>query len=109
MLIETLAIWGCMPELTKGCVDMTNASSTYLSIALGAVVGALISWLVYALQKKSAARQEENLKRLNDLNENHDKILKLIQQFQKHQEGMLDQILRIDKKIDTAIERMDKE
>ncbi len=107
MMIDILAIWGCMPEITKNCVDMTNASSTYLSIAIGAVVGILISWLVYALQKMSAARQEENLKRLNDLNENHDRMLKLIQQFQKHQENMLEQILRMDKKIDAAIEKID--
>ena len=94
-----------MPEITKGCIDMTNASSTYLSIALGAVVGALISWLIFALQKKSSIKQEENLKRLNELNESHDRILRLIQQFQKHQEHLLDQILSMDKKIDSAIER----
>jgi uncharacterized membrane-anchored protein YhcB (DUF1043 family) len=107
MLIHTLAIWGCMPEITKGCIDMTNASSTYLSIAIGAVVGALIGWLIYALQKKSTIEQEENLKRLNELNESHDKVLKLIQQFQKHQEHILDQILSMDKKIDSAIEKKD--
>ena len=94
-----------MPEITNGCIDMTNASSTYLSIAVGAVVGALISWLVFALQKKSSIKQEENLQRLNELNESHDRILKLIQQFQKHQEHILDQILRMDKKIDYAIEK----
>ncbi len=105
MLINAIAIWGCMPEITKGCIDMTNASSTYLSIALGAVVGALISWFIFALQKKSSIKQEENLKRLNDLNESHDRILKLIQQFQKHQDHLLDQILSMDKKIDSAIEK----
>ena len=105
MLINAIAIWECMPKITKDCIDMTNASSAYLSIALGAVVGALISWLIYALQKKSSIKQEENLKRLNELNESHDKILKLIQQFQKHQEHLLDQILSMDKKIDSAIER----
>lgn len=105
MLIHILAIWGCMPEITNGCIDMTNASSTYLSIAVGAVVGALISWLVFALQKKSSIKQEENLQRLNELNESHDRILKLIQQFQKHQEHILDQILSMDKKIDYAIEK----
>jgi hypothetical protein len=47
MLFQILAIWGCMPEITKDCIDMTNASSTYLSIVLGALVGAVISWLVY--------------------------------------------------------------
>ncbi len=105
MLIHILAIWGCMPEITNGCIDMTNASSTYLSIAVGAVVGALISWLVFALQKKSSIKQEENLQRLNEMNESHDRILRLIQQFQKHQEHILDQILRMDKKIDSAIEK----
>lgn len=84
---------------------MTNASSTYLSIAIGAVVGALISWLVYALQKKSAVKQDENLKKLKELDERHDTILKLIQDFQKHQEDLLQQILSLDKKIDSIIER----
>jgi hypothetical protein len=78
-LNNTIAPWGCTPEITKGCIDMTNASSTYLSIAIGAVVGALISWLVYALQKKSAVKQDENLKKLKELDERHDTILKLIQ------------------------------
>ena len=101
----TVAPWGCTPEFTKGCIDMTNASSTYLSIAIGAVVGAFISWLVYALQKKSTIKQEENLKRLKELDERHDTILELIQQFQKHQEKLLDQILSLDKKIDAAVEK----
>jgi len=105
IMIHILAIWGCMPEITNGCMDMTNASSTYLSIAVGGVVGALISWLVFHLQKKSTNKQEENLQRLNELNESHDRILKLIQQFQKHQERMLDQILSMDKKIDSSIEK----
>ena len=84
---------------------MTNASSTYLSIAIGAVVGALISWLVYALQKRSTLKQDENLKRLRELDERHDNILNLIQHFQKHQEKLLEQILGMEKKIDSLIER----
>lgn len=104
-LNQTLAPWGCTPEITKGCVDMTNASSTYLSIAIGAVVGALISWLVYALQKRSTVKQDENLKRLKELDERHDNILNLIQHFQKHQETLLEQILGLEKKIDSLIEK----
>ena len=105
ILNNTIAPWGCTPEITKGCIDMTNASSTYLSIAIGAVVGALISWLVYAMQKKSTIKQDEHLTRLNELDERHDTILKLIQDFQKHQEKLLQQILSLDKKIDSVIER----
>ena len=102
---QTVAPWGCTPEITRGCIDMTNASSTYLSIAIGAVVGALISWLVYALQKRSTVKQDENLKRLKELDERHDNILNIIQQFQKHQEKLLEQILGLEKKIDSLIER----
>ena len=57
MVFLILALWGCMPEITKDCIDMTNASSTYLSITLGAVVGGLISWWVYKIQKKTTAKQ----------------------------------------------------
>ena len=105
ILNHTVAPWGCTPEITKGCIDMTNASSTYLSIGIGAVVGALISWLVYALQKRSTIKQDENLKRLRELDERHDNILNLIQHFQKHQEKLLEQILGMEKKIDSLIER----
>lgn len=102
---QTVAPWGCTPEITPGCIDMTNASSTYLSIAIGAVVGAIISWLVYALQKRATVKQDENLKRLKELDERHDNILSLIQHFQKHQEKLLEQILGMEKKIDSLIER----
>ena len=47
VLFQILAVWGCMPEIMKDCADMTNASSTYLSIALGAMIGVGISWWVY--------------------------------------------------------------
>ena len=82
MLLQILALWGCMPEIARDCVDMTNASSTYLSIALGAIVGAVISWWIYNMQKKTSVKQDETLRRINELEESHDKVLKSIQQFQ---------------------------
>ena len=84
-------------------MDMTNASSTYLSIAIGAVVGALISWWVYKIQKNNTFKQEETLRRINDIEESHDKVLKSIEQFQNHQERVLSEILTLDKKIDAII------
>jgi hypothetical protein len=59
MVLPVLVDWGCMPEITRGCVDMTNASSTYLSIVIGAVVGALITWWVYKIQKNTTMTQEK--------------------------------------------------
>jgi septal ring factor EnvC (AmiA/AmiB activator) len=105
MLLQILALWGCMPEITRDCVDMTNASSTYLSIALGAMVGAVISWWIYNMQKKTSVKQDETLRRISELEENHGKVLKSIQHFQKHQDKLLSQILNLDKKIDTIIEK----
>ena len=104
MIVQTLALWGCIPEITRDCVDMTNASSTYLSIALGAIVGGLISWWVYKIQKKTTAKQDETLRGLNDLEESHDKVLKSIQHFQQHQERILDKVLSLECKIDAMME-----
>jgi uncharacterized membrane protein len=103
LVIPILVIWGCVPEITRGCLDMTNASSTYLSIAIGAIVGALISWWIYKIQKNTAFKQEETLRRINDIEESHDKVLKSIEQFQNHQERVLIEILTLDKKIDAII------
>jgi hypothetical protein len=108
MLLQILALWGCTPEITRDCVDMTNASSTYLSIALGAIIGTVISWWIYNMQKKTSVKQDETLRRISELDENHDKVLKSIQQFQKNQDKFLSQILSLDKKIDVIIEREDR-
>jgi uncharacterized membrane protein len=104
MVLPILVVWGCMPEITHSCVDMTNASSTYLSITIGAVVGALISLWLYKIQKNTTIKQEETLRLIKDIEESHDKVLKSIEQFQNHQELVLNEILRLDKKIDDIVE-----
>jgi hypothetical protein len=38
MILPIHFIWGFIPEIERGFLDMTNASNTYLSIAIGAVV-----------------------------------------------------------------------
>src|SRR5918999_4433685 len=65
MLLSALALWGCVPELRKNCVDMTNASSMYVSLGLGAIIGAVISWWIYNIQKKTSMKQDETLRRIN--------------------------------------------
>jgi phosphate/sulfate permease len=104
MILQALAPWGCIPEITRGCIDMTNASSTYLSIALGAIVGGLIAWWVYKIQKKTTVKQDETLRRIDDLEESHDKVLKSIQHFQQHQERLLNKILSLEDKINAIVE-----
>jgi hypothetical protein len=104
MIFQTLALWGCMPEITRDCIDMTNASSTYISIALGAIVGGLISWWVFKIQKKTTAKQDETLRRIDNLEESHDRALKSIQYIQEHQERLMEKILSLEIKIDSIIE-----
>lgn len=104
MWFEILALWGCIPELSKDCIDMTNTSSTYLSILIGAVIGAVVSWWVYNRQKKTSDKQDDVLQRVKELEESHDKVLKSIQEFESHHEKILANILNLENKIDTIIE-----
>ena len=83
---------------------MTNASSMYVSLGLGAIIGAVISWRIYNIQKKTSMKQDETLRRINELEESHDRVLDSIQYFQQHQEKILNKILRLDKKIDTIVD-----
>jgi uncharacterized membrane protein YgaE (UPF0421/DUF939 family) len=106
MWFEILAIWGCIPELSKDCIDMTNTSSTYLSILIGAVIGAVVSWWVYNRQKKTSDKQDDVLRRVKELEESHDKALKSIQEFESHHEKILTNILNLENKIDTVIEAL---
>lgn len=108
MVFQIVAPWGCIPEITKGCVDMTNASSTYLSIVLGALLGVVIAWWIYKIQKKTTMKQDETLRRIDDVEESHYKVLKSMQHIQKHQDRLLKEILNLDRKIDAAIEKENK-
>lgn len=112
MVFPILALWGCIPEITKGCIDMTNASSTYLSIVLGALLGVVIAWWIYKIQKKTTMKQDETLRRIDKLEESHYKVLEShykvlesMQYVQKHQERLLREILNLDRKIDAMIEK----
>ena len=101
-------IWGCIPEITKNCQDMTNASSTYLGIAGGAIIGAIVSWWVYNRQKKTADMQDSALNRIKELDESHDRILKKLDDFDTRHETTLDTITELSKKIDSIIEKQEK-
>jgi hypothetical protein len=81
MWLSILAIWGCMPEITKDCVDMTNSSSAYLGIAGGIVIGAVISWWIYNRQNKIGGTHDDILDRIEKLEEKNRKILELFTIF----------------------------
>jgi predicted transcriptional regulator len=101
-------IWGCIPEITKDCQDMTNASSTYLGIVGGAIIGAIVSWWIYNRQKKTAKIQDSTLKRIKELDESHDRILKKLEDFDIRHDITLNTIEELNKKIDSLVEKQEK-
>ena len=101
-------VWGCIPEITKNCQDMTNASSTYLGIAGGAIIGAIVSWWIYNRQKKTADMQDSALNRIKELDESHDRILKKLEAFDTRHETTLNTITELSKKIDTLMQKQEK-
>ena len=101
-------IWGCIPEITKNCQDMTNASSTYLGIAGGAIIGAIVSWWIYNRQKKISEMQDSALNRIKELDENHDRILKKLEGFDIRHETTLNNITELSKKVDMLVEKQEK-
>src|SRR5918912_2375292 len=103
-----LATWGCIPELTKDCQDMTNASSTYLGIAIGAVIGGIISWWIYNRQKKTSENQDIVLDHIEKLNERHEAILRRLERSDKRHDLTLNALLDINKKMEKIIEMQGK-
>lgn len=100
--------WGCIPEFSPDCTDMTNSSSTYFSIVAGVIIGGLISWWIYNRQKKTSEDQDAILKRIKELDESHDKLLKELEKSEERHQTTLDAILDLSKKIDSIIEKQEK-
>ena len=99
MIAATLAIWGCIPEITQDCQDMTNSSSTYLGILIGAIIGGLISWWIYNRQQKTSEKQDRVINRIKELEERHDRILKKIEKLEQQNSAALDALVKLDKKM----------
>ncbi len=97
--LPILAVWGCIPELTKDCVDMTNSSSTYLGIVAGVAIGALISWWIYNRQKKTTILQDNILEKIEKIEENNGKILAHLEAFANHHDMVLNKIVHMNEAI----------
>ena len=103
-----LDLWGCIPELSKGCKDMTNASSTFLGIAVGALIGGIISWWIYNRQKKTTDMQDFTLTRIKEIDELHERMLERLQESERRNDSTLNAVLELNKKIEYMIEGQDE-
>ena len=104
MVEQSFAMWGCIPEITRDCMDMTNAGSTYLGIIIGAIIGAIISWWIYNRQKKISIEQDNLLSHIKDLEENNELILQRMEYYQEKHDKLLKSLLSLEKKIDSVLE-----
>ena len=100
-----LDIWGCIPEISKNCTDMTNASSTYLGVIMGLIVGSIVSWWIYNRQKRTSEQQDKILGRIEKLEESHSDILKKLADFDDKHECSFDAIQGLDKKMDSLLKK----
>lgn len=98
-MIDAYLVWGCIPEFATDCIDMTNASSAYLSIIVGALIGGVISWLIYSRQKKTAEKQDFTLEKIKELNMRHEGMLKTIEKMEERNKVFLEKILNLEKQI----------
>lgn len=99
MFAQILDLWGCIPELSRQCVDMTNSSSTYLGIVAGALIGGIITWWIYNRQNKTSKQQESILHRINKLEEGNRKILIHLESSAKKSGELLERIVSLDQNI----------
>jgi ABC-type lipoprotein release transport system permease subunit len=96
-------------------VDMTNASSTYLGVVIGAIIGGIITWWVYNRQNITAKMQDETLNKITDLEQMHTKILEMhikilerIEVVDKNHDATLQYILEVEEKVKKIVEDTDK-
>ncbi|MDE1829095.1 MAG: hypothetical protein KGI25_02115 [Thaumarchaeota archaeon] len=82
---------------------MSNASSAYLGIMAGTIIGSVVSWWIYNRQKKTSDSQDNILCRIKDLEENHDAILKKLADFDDKHESSLNAINELNQKIDSIL------
>jgi len=96
--------WGCIPELSRNCMDMTNSSSTYVGIIAGAIIGGIISWWIFNRQKKTSDKQDYTLSRIEQLENYNEKLLEKISAVEENNEKLLEKIFDLNKKIDSLLE-----
>lgn len=84
---------------------MSNASSAYLGIIVGTIIGIVVSWWVYNRQKKTSDSQDKILCRIKDLEENHDAILRKLADFDDKHESSINRISELNAKVDSLLKK----
>ncbi|MGI0016088.1 MAG: hypothetical protein ACREBU_21925 [Nitrososphaera sp.] len=103
VLHSLLFVWGCVPELTKDCQDMTNAAGTYLGAIIGAILAGIISWLIYNRQKHTSNKQDRTLEQIKHITVHQENTIEHIKKINEHQEGILKRIKDSDERLEKML------
>src|SRR5687768_6305676 len=109
MLMELFLIWHCVDVANcHKAGDLSIIDSIYIVIVAGFLLGSIISWWIYNRQEKTAGKEQEILDHIVNLEEKHEHVLEKhelvlekIQIVEQNHEEMLNNILTIDKKINS--------
>lgn len=105
MEIGLFVNWLCVQaQHCKETGDISNVFATTLGIVVGLLIGGVISWWIYDRQQKTADKQDKTLNHVEELVIKQEKILVKIQAFEENHDKMLNNILTLDKKIDSLLE-----
>ena len=112
MVLELFLNLGCIEvSHCNNGRELSNIAATYVGIVAGFVLGGLISLQIYNRQEKNAVKQQEILDHIVNLEEKHEHILEKhevilekIQLVEQNHDEMLNNILTLDRKIDSLLE-----
>ncbi|MFY3740972.1 MAG: uncharacterized membrane protein YgaE (UPF0421/DUF939 family), partial [Candidatus Nitrosomirales archaeon] len=69
-------------------------------MAVGAVIGAVVSWWIYNRQRKTSDKQDKTLNKIESIDERHDSLLEKIEELDRRHDKTLNAILELIKKME---------
>jgi Na+/glutamate symporter len=105
MSIILLSILNCFNYVDCKEIDLTNTAATVIGIIIGSIIGAIISWWIYNRQQETSNEQDKLLKHIEELGIKQERIIEKINTYEENHDKMLNNILTLDKKIDSLLEK----
>lgn len=84
-------------------VDLTNTAATIISIIIGSIICAIISWWIQQTTE-TADKQDKILQNIERLEIKQERILEKVHEFEENHDEILKNIFTLEEKIDSLLE-----